>query len=109
MIDPNTQSVVVFIGVRGKGLREGMYLKGKLKTSAVNNAMSLPLDLLVNQNQVYTVVDNTLRLQKVDVLKTNTSSAIVQGIPDETLLVKEKLIGAFEGMQVKAVKLTASN
>ena len=108
MIDPNTQSVLVFIGVRGKGLREGMYLKGKLKTSAVNNAMSLPLDLLVNQEQVYTVVNNMLRLQKVDVLKTNASSAIVQGIPDETLLVKEKLIGAFEGMKVNAVELTAS-
>ncbi len=108
MIDPNTQSVLVFIGVRGKGLREGMYLKGKMKTSAVNNSMTLPLDLLVNQNQVYTVMDNTLRLQKVDILNTNATNATVQGIPDETLLVKEKMIGAFEGMQVKAVELTAS-
>ena len=108
MIDPNTQSVLIFIGVRGKGLREGMYLKGKLKTRAVNNAMTIPLDLLVNQNQIYTVIDNTLRLQNVEVLKTNASSAIVQGIPDDALLVKEKIIGAFEGMQVKGVELTAS-
>ncbi len=108
MIDPNTQSVLVFIGVRGKGLREGMYLKGQLKTSAVNNSMTLPLDLLVNQDQVYTVVDDKLQLQRVDILKTNASSAIVQGIPDGTLLVKEKMIGAFDGMQVKAVELTAS-
>ena len=85
-----------------------MYLKGKLKTRAVNNAMTIPLDLLVNQNQIYTVIDNTLRLQNVEVLKTNASSAIVQGIPDDALLVKEKIIGAFEGMQVKGVELTAS-
>jgi len=51
-IDPNTQSVLVFIGVRGKGLREGMYLKGKLTTRATDNAMAIPLDLLINQNHL---------------------------------------------------------
>ena len=109
MIDPNTQSVVVFIGVKGRGLREGMYLKGRLKTKAVNNAMTIPLDLLVNQNQVYIVDNGKLRLQDVTVLNTNASEAIVQDIPDGALLVKEKIIGAFEGMEVKAIEITASN
>ncbi len=108
MIDPNTQSVLVFIGVRGKGLREGMYLKGNLKTRSVNNALAIPLDLLVNQNQVYVVKNDKLKLQKVTVLNTNASEAIVQDILDGTLLVKNKLVGAFEGMNVKAVEMTAS-
>ncbi len=108
MIDPNTQSVLVFIGVRGKGLREGMYLKGNLKTRSVNNALAIPLDLLVNQNQVYVVENDKLKLQKVTVLNTNASEAIVQDILDGTLLVKNKLVGAFEGMNVKAVEMTAS-
>ena len=109
MIDPNTQAVLVFIGVRGKGLREGMYLKGNLKTKSVNNALAIPLDLLVNQNQVYVVENDKLRLQEVTVLNTNATEAIVQDIFDGTLLVKDKLIGAFDGMAVKAVEITASN
>lgn len=109
MIDPNTQSVLVFIGVKGKTLREGMYLKGKLKSRSVNNALAIPLDLLVNQNQVYTVENNKLRLQNVTVLNTNATEAIVQDIFDGTLLVKNKLVGAFEGMKVNAVERTASN
>ena len=109
MIDPNTQAVLVFIGVRGKGLREGMYLKGNLKTKSVNNALAIPLDLLVNQNQVYVVENDKLRLQEVTVLNTNATEAIVQDIFDGTLLVKDKLIGAFDGIAVKAVEITASN
>lgn len=101
MIDANTQSVLVFIGVRGQGLREGMYLKGKLNTRAVENSVSLPLELLVNQDQVYVVDDNKLRLQKVEIVNTNASTAIVQGLPEGTLLLKNQLVGAFEGMEVK--------
>jgi len=101
IIDPNTQSVLVFIGVKGRDLREGMYLKGTLKTRSVNNALTIPLDLLVNQNQVYTVENNKLRLQDVTVLNTNAKEAIIQDIFDGTLLVKDKIIGAFEGMEVK--------
>ena len=103
-IDPNTQSVLVFIGVRGKGLREGMYLKGTLNTRATDNAMELSLDLLINQNQVYVISNDILRLQEVEVLTTNASTAVVQGIADGTVLVKDKVIGGFDGMQVKGVK-----
>ena len=109
MIDPNTQSVLVFIGVRGQGLREGMYLKGNLKTRSVNNALTVPLDLLVNQNQVYVVENDKLKLQEVTVLNINATEAIVQDLFDGTLIVKNKMIGAFEGMEVKAVEMTASN
>lgn len=108
LIDPNTQSVVVFIGVKGRDLREGMYLKGKLNTQSVNNALAIPLDLLVNQNQVYKVENGQLRLQNITVLNTNATQAIVQDIADGTLLVKNKMVGAFEGMEVKPIELTAS-
>ena len=103
-IDPNTQSILVFIGVRGKGLREGMYSRGQLKTRATDNAMESPLDLLTNQNQVYAISNDLLRLQEVEVLTTNASNAVVQGIPDGTVLVKDKVIGGFDGMQVKGVE-----
>lgn len=100
-IDPNTQSVIAYIGVSGKGLREGMYLRGDLNSRTIKSAMELPIDLLVNQNQVYTVIDGKLALQTVEIINTNADYAVVKGLADDTLILKEKIIGAYEGLMVK--------
>ncbi len=107
-IDPNTQSVIAYIGVSGKGLREGMYLRGDLNSRTIKSAMELPIDLLVNQNQVYTVIDGKLALQTVEIINTNADYAVVKGLTDDTLILKEKIIGAYEGLTVKPIELTAS-
>ncbi|MEM6316170.1 MAG: HlyD family efflux transporter periplasmic adaptor subunit [Bacteroidota bacterium] len=108
-IDPNTQSVIVYIGVTGKGLKEGMYLRGNLDSKVIKNAMRIPLDLLVNQRQVYAVKEGKLTLLNVEVVQTNASHAVVQGIPDQSTLLSEKVIGAFEGLAVKPLKLLTAN
>ena len=102
-IDPNTQSVIIFIGVSGKDLREGMYLRGSLNTRTIENAVSIPLALLVNQNQVYTIEGGLLKLKPVEVLKTGGTHAVIRGLTDDELILKEKVIGAYDGMQVKTV------
>lgn len=107
-IDPNTQSVIAYIGVNGKGLREGMYLRGNLNSRMIKSAFRLPIELLVNQNQVYTVKDGKLALQTVEIVNTNAESAVVRNLIDEQLILKEKIIGAFEGLDVKPIELTAS-
>ncbi|MEL6925949.1 MAG: HlyD family efflux transporter periplasmic adaptor subunit, partial [Bacteroidota bacterium] len=58
-IDPNTQTVIAYIGVTGRGLREGMYLAGKVKGKTIPNAMEIPKTLLVNQDQVLLVENNS--------------------------------------------------
>jgi len=107
-IDPNTQSVIAYIGVSGKGLREGMYLRGNLNSKTIKSAVQLPIDLLVNQNQVYTVKDGKLVLQTIEIVNTNANYAIVKGLTNEQLILKEKIIGAYEGLDVKPKELTAS-
>jgi len=107
-IDPNTQSVIAYIGVSGKGLREGMYLRGNLESQTIKSAMQIPIDLLVNQNQVYVVKDGKLALQTIELVNTNADHAVVKGLTDETLLLKEKVVGAYEGLNVKPLELTAS-
>ena len=107
-IDPNTQSVIVYIGVPGKNLREGMYLRGHLNSQKIASALQIPLDLLINQQQVYIVSDNALKLATIEVLKTNAEHVIIRGLDDGTLLLNEKIIGAYEGLKVKPIELISS-
>lgn len=107
-IDPNTQSVIAYIGVSGRGLKEGMYLRGALNSKVIESAYQLPLELLVNQNQVYAVKDGQLALQEIEIVNKNANYAIVKGLTDEQIILKEKIIGAYEGLQVKPIELTAS-
>lgn len=107
-IDPNTQSVIAYIGVSGKGLREGMYLRGDLSAQTIKSAVQIPIDLLVNQNQVYVVNNGKLALRTIEIVNTNADHAVVKGLTDETLILQEKIIGAYEGLIVKPMELTAS-
>ena len=107
-IDPNTQSVIAYVGVSGKGLREGMYLRGDLNSRTIKSAMQIPIDLLINQNQVYTVKDGKLALNTIEIVNTNADYAVVKGLTDDALILKEKIIGAYEGLMVKPIELTAS-
>ncbi|HKK76436.1 MAG TPA: HlyD family efflux transporter periplasmic adaptor subunit [Saprospiraceae bacterium] len=100
-VDPGTQTVQVFIGVTGRDLKEGMYLTGSVNASAVEEAIRIPKELLVNQKEVYTVADQKLHLQLVDVVKITETEAIVKGLADGTQLLAEPIVGAFDGMEVR--------
>jgi membrane fusion protein (multidrug efflux system) len=103
-IDANTQTVKVFIEMSGQNLREGMYLKGEVAANPIQNAVSIPKELLINQNSVYTVQDSTLILRSVELIKLQDNSAIVKGLPDGMNIVKKILPGMFEGMKVSVTK-----
>ncbi|MEL6864403.1 MAG: HlyD family efflux transporter periplasmic adaptor subunit [Bacteroidota bacterium] len=100
-IDANTQTVIVFVGVSGKNLREGMYLRGTVSTSQVKSAFRVDRSLLVNQNSVYAVRNDALELLPVEVLRINGTKAIVKGLPDGTEILKQSFNGAFAGMKIK--------
>ena len=88
-VDAGTQTVKVFISVSGKNLREGMYLRGDIAASSIENAAKIPRQLLVDQKAVYVVRDSTLQLEPVQVVKITPDAAIVRGIPEGTQLLQE--------------------
>lgn len=100
-VDPGTQTVKVFISVNGKGLREGMYLRGDIAASQIENAVRIPRDLLIGQESVYLVRDGVLELMPVQVVKITPEHAIVRGLPDGAPLLSEVFPNAFDGMKVK--------
>ena len=104
-IDPNTQTVIVYIGVNGKNLKEGMYLRGGVQLKSIENAIELPRDLLVDQSKVYVVQnDSTLALRNIEIVKSTETTVIVSGLEDGTFLLKELFPGIFEGMKVEVEK-----
>ena len=102
-IDPSTQTVIVFIRVYGSGLRSGMYLRGNIGTGSIDDAVELPLRVLIDNNAVYEIVDSLLVLRPVEVEKVVGSTAIVKGLTEGKVILSEKIVGAFEGMKVRPV------
>lgn len=101
-IDANTQTVNVYIGVSGKGLREGMYLRGEADAKTIVNAVEINRGLLVDQQDVYVVKNDTLlQLVPINVRKFNRETVIVSGLPDGTRLLTSNVAGAYDGMRVK--------
>ncbi len=104
-IDASTQTVVVYIGVSGNNLKEGMYLRGDVELKAIDNAFELPRNLLVNESRVYKIEnDSILTLETVDIIKTTEKTVIVSGLESGSKLLKEVFPGAFEGMIVEVKK-----
>jgi multidrug efflux pump subunit AcrA (membrane-fusion protein) len=101
-IDPQTQTVGVYVGVTGRDLREGMYLRGEAAAKALNNVVEIDRDLLIDEREVYAIQHDTLLvLLPVTVQKFNRETVIVSGLPDGTRLLTSDVAGAYDGMRVK--------
>lgn len=100
-IDPNTQTVIAYIGVTGKNLREGMYLRGTVNGKSVADAMEIPRDLLVNDNSIFTInPDSTLQLIPIKVENIGEDKALVSGLNSSAILLGKMFPGAYNGQKV---------
>lgn len=107
-IDAGSQTVEVFIGVSGKQLKEGMYLRGEAQAINIDHAIEIDRDLLIDEKSIFTVEqDSILSLIDVQVLKYNANSVVLGGIPDGIELVTELPAGAFDGQRVDKASVTA--
>ncbi|THH35516.1 efflux RND transporter periplasmic adaptor subunit [Neolewinella litorea] len=106
-IDEGSQTVEVYIGVSGEGLREGMYMRGEAAARTLDNVVEIDRTLLIDEQQVYVVRnDSLLSLQPVTVRKANRRTAIVSGLSDGDQLLTSTVPGAFDGMLVRIAEPT---
>lgn len=99
-IDQSTQTVKVFVEVKGEQLREGMFLEANLDAREEENAFSFPRKLLVNESQIYIVEEGKLNLLDVEFVYSTEREVVVKGIPDGTIMLSAVLPGAFAGQPV---------
>ncbi len=104
-VNTNTQTVNVFIEVNDENVKEGMYLEANIKARDQENAYELPRRLLVNQDQLFVVKnDSILDLIDVQPVFFSAEDVVVQGIPDGTKVLSRRLPGAYAGQLVKVLE-----
>ena len=101
LINPNTQTIQAFIQVRGKDLREGLYLEADLAAKSEVNTIEIPRDLLTTDNKVFIVQDTLLKTMTVTPVHYKEQTVIIRGLTDGTQLLQKTIPGAYEGMRVK--------
>lgn len=103
-IDQSTQTVKVFVEVKGEQLREGMFLEAHLEAREEENAYILARKLLVNESQIYIVEEGKLNLLDVEFIYATEREVVVKGIPDGTIMLSAVLPGAFAGQPVTIIQ-----
>jgi membrane fusion protein, multidrug efflux system len=104
VIDATTQTVRLFVGVQGKGLRDGQYLSGTIEAGTLSDAVSVPRSALLENGALFSVKDSALVERSVDVLHQGVERAAVRGLVDGETVVIDRMSGAHEGMRVAPVR-----
>ena len=99
-VDPSSQTVKVFISVKDKSLKEGMYLEAELMAETAKNVFVVDRKLLDN-NQLFAVRDTVLEVIPVTPVHYDDKKVYVKGLPNGTVIMSKSLPGAYDGMKVK--------
>ena len=100
-IDPTTQTATIYLSVRGKGLREGLFLTGTAAGSQLDNVTAIDQSLLVGTDEVYVLEGQELQRQTIEIVRRGQKNIYVKGLAPGTKLLGETLPGAYNGMKVK--------
>lgn len=102
-VDAASQMVPIYIEVNGQGLKEGMFLSGEIAGGVSEQVASLPKDLIINGREIWQVRDSILVKMPVEVLRTGRTVALVRGLDNGVLVVRDRKPGMIEGQKVNWV------
>ena len=103
-IDPNTQTLTVFILARGEGLREGMFLEAIIESETIKDSYEIARNLLNSNDEVFVIEhDSLLNLKKVEVQHLKEQTAIIKGLEDGSKILSNVMPNAYPGMKVKII------
>jgi membrane fusion protein (multidrug efflux system) len=100
-VDQRTQTLNIYIEVKGEHLHEGMYLEASVPTRDEDNAYKISRKLLVDNKAVFVVNNSILELTEVEIVHFGEDTAIIKGLDNATLILSKPIPGAFDGMAVK--------
>jgi len=101
LVDPASQTIPTFIQVRGKGLKEGMYLEADITAKEEQNTYEINRKLLVDNDKVFIVRDTILDLVPIEPIFFKESTAVIKGLEDGMQILAKAIPSAYAGMTVK--------
>lgn len=99
-IDATTQNLPLFITVNGSGLKDGMYLKGSLQGSMLEDVIKLPKNIFLSPNSIFVVKDSTVITKTIEPIKRGTDYVFVKGLGTDEYVITGSLAGIFDGQKV---------
>ena len=109
-VDQTSQTIKIFIQINSSDLKEGMYLEANLSAKSEKDAFEIPRKLLVNNESVFVVVNDTvLSLVKVNPVYFNDQSVVIKGLPNGSVTLTKNVPGAYDGMTVKIIDESKTN
>lgn len=102
-IEQASQTVKVFVEVKGDDLKEGMFLEAQLDARGEENAINVSRKLLVNESQLFIVRDSVLDLISVRPVYFSKKDVVLKDVPDGTTILAKPISGAYTGMLVKTI------
>lgn len=99
-IDQSTQTIKVYVSTTDQKLKDGMYVETTILTDYQIESIKIPRKLLVKNNQVFVIENNSLKLKSVELINVEGENVIVKGLTNGETLLGENLPNAFEGMIV---------
>lgn len=106
VIDPQSQSAIAIVELRGKDLREGMFLQAEISTVDLKDVAEIGRNLLIDEKYVYVIADSVLHKQEVIVKHVADKTVFVTGLSLGDWLIQKPVAGAYEGMKVNPINLS---
>ncbi len=100
-IDNATQTVTIYIEVKDPNLKAGMFLEANVDAREEKEAIEVNRNLLLENNQIYVVKDSVLDVLDVNPVYFSDKKVVLKSIPNNTVILKRPVPGAYAGMIVK--------
>lgn len=104
---PETHSISIYVAIDGshtKEIYQGQYYNVSFPGISFENAIKIPRSALVNGKRVFTVDKGKLKLHEISIVKRDAEEAIINGLPDGTLVVTQALINPKENTPVRTLE-----
>lgn len=99
-IDSKTQTVMAYVSVCSKELKEGMFLNAEIQSKKTVSGIVLNRKLIQEDNMVYVIENSIVKETPIKIIQQKSDVVIVEGLPDGTFL-STKTKDLHEGLEVK--------
>ncbi|MGY5350973.1 efflux RND transporter periplasmic adaptor subunit [Wenyingzhuangia sp. IMCC45533] len=103
-VDAATQTVSVFVEIKDKRLKEGVYLNALLQAQTIENAIEISRNLLLDTDEIFYVNQGKLNKLKVKPVYYGKETVVLKEVPNGTAILSKSVSGAYAGMLVKPYK-----
>lgn len=100
VIDPTTQNIPVYLQLKGKDIRAGMYLEGSYDFGKYTDVAILPSKAIKRDNSVLLLKDNTIEGRQIQPLEFQTESVVIQGLQEGDVIILNDFDYPVEGKKV---------